>query len=51
MEEALNLTELRELAVEILNENDCEGRYMIPTKGLHPFQWNWDSCLTALSWM
>ncbi|HEX7001226.1 MAG TPA: hypothetical protein VF164_05965, partial [Trueperaceae bacterium] len=19
-----------------------------PTKGLYPFQWNWDSCLTAL---
>jgi hypothetical protein len=20
----------------------------VPTKGLYPFQWNWDSCLTAL---
>ena len=51
MAEALNPTELRELAAEILNENDREGRYTVPTKGLYPFQWNWDSCLTALGWM
>lgn len=34
-------------AVEVLREND-QGAYTIPTKGLYPFQWNWDSCLTAL---
>ncbi len=34
-------------AVEVLREND-QGDYTIPTKGLYPFQWNWDSCLTAL---
>ncbi|MDG4880669.1 trehalase family glycosidase [Mesorhizobium sp. WSM4884] len=34
-------------AVEVLKEND-HGDYTIPTKGLYPFQWNWDSCLTAL---
>src|SRR5438552_11514361 len=34
-------------AVEVLKEND-PGAYTIPTKGLYPFQWNWDSCLTAL---
>ena len=34
-------------AVEILREND-RGTYTVPTKGLYPFQWNWDSCLTAL---
>jgi hypothetical protein len=34
-------------AVEVLNEND-RGTYTVPTKGLYPFQWNWDSCLTAL---
>ena len=22
----------------------------MPTKGLYPFQWNWDSCLVALGW-
>jgi hypothetical protein len=31
----------------ILEEND-RGDYTVPTKGLYPFQWNWDSCLTAL---
>jgi hypothetical protein len=34
-------------AVEVLKEND-QGAYTIPTKGLYPFQWNWDSCFTAL---
>lgn len=39
-------------AAGILKEND-RGHYTIPTKGLYPFQWNWDSCLTALgqSWI
>jgi len=31
----------------VLKEND-RGSYTVPTKGLYPFQWNWDSCLTAL---
>ena len=34
-------------ALEVLREND-RGSYTVPTKGLYPFQWNWDSCLTAL---
>jgi hypothetical protein len=34
-------------AIAILREND-RGSYTVPTKGLYPFQWNWDSCLTAL---
>lgn len=34
-------------AVAVLREND-RGDYTVPTKGLYPFQWNWDSCLTAL---
>jgi len=38
---------IRNLAIEILKEND-QGSYTVPTKGLYPFQWNWDSCLTAL---
>lgn len=40
-------TALRNLAIEVLREND-QGTYTVPTKGLYPFQWNWDSCLTAL---
>ena len=31
----------------ILQINDL-GNYTVPTHGLYPFQWNWDSCLTAL---
>lgn len=38
---------LFEQAREILRINDF-GTYTIPTHGLYPFQWNWDSCLTAL---
>ncbi|MBW6506582.1 MAG: hypothetical protein K0B00_07530 [Rhodobacteraceae bacterium] len=38
---------LAEIAKDILREND-RGSYTVPTKGLYPFQWNWDSCLTAL---
>ena len=34
-------------AAEILRLND-RGDYTVPTHGLYPFQWNWDSCLTAL---
>lgn len=36
-----------EKASEILRRND-RGDYTVPTHGLYPFQWNWDSCLTAL---
>ena len=39
--------DLRDRAALILEEND-RGAYTVPTKGLYPFQWNWDSCLTAL---
>lgn len=39
--------ELIEHAIEILRKND-QGTYTVPTHGLYPFQWNWDSALTAL---
>ena len=38
---------LFERAAEILRAND-RGTYTVPTAGLYPFQWNWDSCLVAL---
>jgi hypothetical protein len=41
------MTDLTDAAIDILKEND-RGTYTVPTKGLYPFQWNWDSCLTAL---
>jgi len=34
-------------AHDILALNDL-GDYTVPTHGLYPFQWNWDSCLTAI---
>ena len=38
---------LYDQAVEILEKNDL-GLYTVPTHGLYPFQWNWDSALSAL---
>ena len=34
-------------AAAIVAGND-RGDYTVPTHGLYPFQWNWDSCLVAL---
>ena len=34
-------------AIEVIKAND-RGTYTVPTHGLYPFQWNWDSALTAL---
>lgn len=39
--------DLEQAAIDILREND-RGHYTVPTMGLYPFQWNWDSCFTAL---
>lgn len=39
--------QLRERAIETIRNND-QGSYTIPSAGLYPFQWNWDSCLVAL---
>ena len=33
----------------ILADND-RGGYTVPTAGLYPFQWNWDSAFVALGW-
>ena len=33
----------------VLKKNDLGG-YTVPTRGLYPFQWNWDSAITALGW-
>ena len=40
---------LDQAAAQILRDND-RGGYTVPTEGLYPFQWNWDSCLVALGW-
>lgn len=41
--------QLFEAGVSILKKNDFGG-YTVPTQGLYPFQWNWDSAITALGW-
>lgn len=43
----MNTQEMLREAQHILRLND-KGHYTVPTHGLYPFQWNWDSCLTAL---
>jgi|TARA_B110000902_G_scaffold264531_1_gene346294 glycogen debranching enzyme len=37
---------LKQRAQSILKAND-QGGYTVPTKGLYPYQWNWDSVLAA----
>lgn len=39
-----------ERAYEILRDND-RGGYTVPTAGLYPYQWNWDSAFVALGFM
>jgi len=38
---------LKQLAIDTLAKND-RGRFTIPTAGLYPYQWNWDSAFVAL---
>lgn len=38
---------LMQTAIDILSRND-RGGFTIPTKGLYPYQWNWDSAFIAL---
>ena len=40
----------RQGAADILRRNDLGG-YSVPTHGLYPFQWSWDSAITALGWL
>ena len=37
-------------AKSTLIKNDLGG-YTVPTHGLYPFQWNWDSAIVALGWL
>jgi len=47
LNEVKNVNELDEIARDILATND-KGSYTIPTKGLYPYQWNWDSAFAAM---
>jgi mannosylglycerate hydrolase len=42
----MNHIELDEQARAILRKND-RGGYTVPTAGLYPYQWNWDSAFAA----
>lgn len=42
-----NMSDVTERAKEVLRLND-RGTYTVPTHGLYPFQWNWDSALSAI---
>lgn len=42
--------QLIEEAKATLINNDLGG-YTVPTHGLYPFQWNWDSAIVALGWL
>ena len=44
MNKEVNLLDQR--AREVLKGND-KGGYTIPTAGLYPYQWNWDSAFAA----
>ena len=37
-------------AKAVLKKND-RGGHTVPTAGLYPFQWSWDSAITALGWL
>lgn len=41
------MTDLNAQAIDILIRND-RGGYTVPTQGLYPYQWNWDSAFVAL---
>ena len=45
-----NLGALHAAARQTLRDND-RGGYTVPSPALYPFQWNWDSAVTALGWM
>lgn len=38
---------LMQKAIDTLAKND-RGCFTIPTEGLYPYQWNWDSAFVAL---
>ncbi len=42
-------TNLDRVAISILKKND-RGGYSVPTAGLYPYQWNWDSAFAALGY-
>jgi hypothetical protein len=50
MTEAALIETRRAEAMAILRGND-RGGYTVPTEGLYPFQWNWDSAFCAMGFL
>ena len=44
------MTRLASAAQAVLRDND-RGGYTVPTRGLYPYQWNWDAAFCALGWI
>lgn len=40
-------TKIDQQAIQIMTDND-RGGFTVPTAGLYPYQWNWDSAFVAL---
>ncbi len=38
---------MRQMCMDILRKNDL-GKYTVPTHGLYPYQWNWDSGFVSI---
>ncbi len=47
LEKPYSDADLDQRAIAILRENEW-GDYTLPTRGLYPYQWNWDSMFVAL---
>jgi glycogen debranching enzyme len=44
------MKDFAEAAQAVLRDND-RGGYTVPTRGLYPYQWNWDAAFCALGWI
>jgi len=40
---------LSEQCIDVLRKND-RGTHTVPSSGLYPHQWLWDSCFSAIGW-
>lgn len=47
----MSISDISIAARQLLQDNSEDNAYTVPTRVLYPFQWNWDSCFTALGWV
>lgn len=48
-EEEIKTHSLSDICEQVLKAND-HGTHTVPTPGLYPHQWLWDSCFSAIGW-